>query len=102
MKRNLLFFVILIFISTTLFAQKRAFTIDDLYKVKNVASPVVSPTGNKIAFMVSDYNLEEGKTNTDIYILYRDGAFENISGKDLNETNPFWLSDNTAFVHELF
>jgi len=100
MKRNLLLFVILIFISTTLFAQKRAFTIDDLYKVKNVASPVVSPTGNKIAFTVSDYNLEEGKTNTDIYILYRDGAFENISGKDLNETNPFWLSDNELYFLE--
>ncbi len=50
MKRNLFLAVILLLGITNLFAQKKAFTIEDLYKVKNVTSPVVSPSGNKIAF----------------------------------------------------
>jgi len=97
MKQNLFLSVLLIFINFNLFAQKRAFTIEDLYRVKNVGSPVVSPTGNKIAFTVTDYSLKEGKSNSDIYILYPDGAMENISSKDVSETDPFWGSDNEIY-----
>jgi dipeptidyl aminopeptidase/acylaminoacyl peptidase len=97
MKRNLLLIAVLFLTSFSLFAQKRAFTIEDLYKVKNVGSPVISPTGNKIAFTVTDYNLQEGKSNSDIYILYPDGGSENISSKDVSETNPFWASDNELY-----
>ncbi|HSP88537.1 MAG TPA: hypothetical protein VLN45_10420, partial [Ignavibacteriaceae bacterium] len=97
MKRILFLTAILFFVSLTLLAQKRAFTIEDLYKVKNVGSPVISPTGSKIAFTVTDYNLQEGKSNSDIYILYPDGATENISSKDVSETDPFWGSDNEIY-----
>ncbi len=97
MKRSLFLITILFFASLNLIAQKRAFTIEDLYRVKNVGSPVVSPSGNKIAFTVTDYNLKEGKSNSDIYILYPDGATENISSKDVSETDPFWASDNEIY-----
>ncbi len=100
MKRNLFLIAALLFVCTSLFAQKRAFTIEDLYKAKKVASPVVSPSGNKTAFTVTDYNLKEGKSNTDIYILYKDGATENISSKDVSETNPFWSSDSELYFLE--
>ena len=100
MKRNLFLAVILLLGITNLFAQKKAFTIEDLYKVKNVTSPVVSPSGNKIAFTVTDYNLEQGKSNTDVYILYKDGATENISSKDVSETDPFWSSDSELYFLE--
>jgi dipeptidyl aminopeptidase/acylaminoacyl peptidase len=97
MNRNLLLIIIIIISSLSLIAQKKPFTIEDLYKVKNVGSPVVSPTGNKIAFTVTDYNLEEGKSNSDIYILYPDGATDNISSKDISETDPFWANDNELY-----
>jgi len=97
MKRNLFLSIILLFVSFNLTAQKRAFTIEDLYKVKNVGSPVISPTGNKIAFTVTDYNLKEGESNSDVYILYPDGATENISSKEVSETDPFWSSDNELY-----
>ena len=100
MKRNLFLAVILLLGITNLFAQKKPFTIEDLYKVKNVTSPVVSPSGNKIAFTVTDYNLEQGKSNTDVYILYKDGATENISSKDVSETDPFWSSDSELYFLE--
>jgi len=100
MKRNLFLIAALLFVCTSLFAQKKAFTIEDLYKAKKVASPVVSPSGNKTAFTVTDYDLKEGKSNTDIYILYKDGATENISSKDVSETNPFWSSDSELYFLE--
>lgn len=97
MKRNLFLAVILLLGTTSLFAQKKAFTIADLYKVKKVATPVVSPSGNKIAFELTDYNLEKGESNTDIYILNKDGSTENISSKDVDETDPFWASDSELY-----
>jgi dipeptidyl aminopeptidase/acylaminoacyl peptidase len=95
--KNLLLIIILFLASFNSPAQKKAFTIEDLYKVKNVGSPVISPSGNKIAFTLTDYNLEEGKSNADIYILYPDGYIENISSKDISETDPFWASDNELY-----
>ena len=100
MKRNLFITVILFLGISSIFAQKKAFTIEDLYKIKKVASPVVSPSGNKIAFTVTDYDLKEGKSNSDIYILYKDGSTENISSKDVSETDPFWFSDNELYFLE--
>src|SRR5690554_6936767 len=96
MKRFLILTFVL-FSSFALVAQKRAFTIEDLYNVKNVGVPVVSPSGKKIAFTLVEYNLRSGKTYSDIYILYPDGATENISSKELNETSPFWGSDNELY-----
>ncbi|RPI72843.1 MAG: S9 family peptidase [Ignavibacteriales bacterium] len=97
MKRNL-FLTLLFFVFTcSLAAQKRGFTIEDLYDVKNVGSPVISPSGNKIAFAVVEYNLKEGASNSDILILYPDGATENISSQDVSETDPFWGSDNELY-----
>ena len=95
--KNLLLIIILFLASFNSPAQKKAFTIEDLYKVKNVGSPVISPLGSKIAFTLTDYNLEEGKSNADIYILYPDGYIENISSKDISETDPFWASDNELY-----
>ena len=97
MKRSFLVITVLVFSCINLFPQKRAFTIEDLYKVKYVGSPVVSASGSKVAFTVKEYNLKEGKSNSDIYILYPDGAMENISSKEVCESDPFWASDNELY-----
>ncbi len=52
-------FLAAILISTVL-PQKKAFTIADLYKIKNIGSPVISPDGRQIAFTVTSYNLSQG------------------------------------------
>ncbi|MCU7515107.1 MAG: S9 family peptidase, partial [Ignavibacteria bacterium] len=91
MKIKILFLVVLSFISSSVFAQKRAFTIADLYKIKNVGSPVLSPDGKKIVYTVSTSDMEKGKTNTDIYIMNADGT-ENkgFATDEKSEFNPFW------------
>ncbi len=75
-------------------AQKRAFTIADLYKIKGVESPVISTDGKRIAFVERNYDLPKGKTFTNVYVMNTDGADKvaiTTSGKG-NE--PFWSSDN--------
>jgi dipeptidyl aminopeptidase/acylaminoacyl peptidase len=77
-----------------LVAQKKAFTIEDLYKVKSVGAPVLSPDGNKIAFTLSQSTLAEGKSLTQIWIMNADGTnqIQLTSGKK-SASDPVWSKD---------
>ena len=50
-------------------AQKRAFTIEDLYKVKGVYSVSLSPDGKTICYTSSSSDLKNQKSSSDIYIM---------------------------------
>ncbi|MGE5807411.1 MAG: prolyl oligopeptidase family serine peptidase [Ignavibacteria bacterium] len=101
MKKQLVFFALLL-IAPLLSAQKKAFTIEDLYRIKNVGDPVLSPSGDKAAFSVTEYNLKEGTSNTDVYIMNTDGSdLKNIASDEKDETSPIWLSeDELGFLKE--
>ena len=76
------------------FAEKRAFTIADLYKIKNVSDPRFSPDGKKIAFSVTESFLEEGKTNSDIFVMNADGTdLRQMTRSDASDSDPHWSPD---------
>jgi dipeptidyl aminopeptidase/acylaminoacyl peptidase len=54
--------------------QKRAFEIEDIYKLKYVGSPTISHNGKLVAFTVTEYNLKEAKSNTEIFVMNVDGS----------------------------
>ena len=89
---------VLLFIHSS-FSQKRAFTIADLYKIKNISAPVVSPDGLLITFTLSSFDLPKGKTKTDIYVMKSDGAdIKDITSKDNYDYNPVW-SNNSKGIY---
>jgi dipeptidyl aminopeptidase/acylaminoacyl peptidase len=91
-------FIFLFVLTISILAQKKAFTIEDLYKIKNVGSPVLSNTGDRIAFTVSESFLSEGKTKTAIYIMNTNGGDLNvISDKFDNAYSPFWSKDDQLY-----
>ncbi len=95
-----IFFILLISFSTCnfLFAQKRAFTLDDLYKVKNVGAPVISPDGKQILYTITESNLPEGKSSTEIYKMNFDGSNKSqLELTDKSDFNPFWNNDGKGF-----
>ena len=100
---NSILFLIL-FLTGISFAQnqKSAFTISDLYKIKNVGTPVVSPNGKMLAFTVTSYNLPKGKSNTQVYVMNVDGSDRiNISNNKHNDYEPLWTKDgNLDFVSD--
>jgi dipeptidyl aminopeptidase/acylaminoacyl peptidase len=89
-----IFILTLVFSINLLTAQKKPFTIDDLYRLKGISTPEVSPDGKKLLFSVTEYNLKKGKSNSDIFLLNL------VSGKQLQLTydksadfNPSWSSN---------
>ena len=100
MKTKLMFFLLVLFLTPLTAQQKKPFSIDDLYRIKNVGSPVLSPTGKLVLFTVGESNLKEGKTNTDIYIMKSDGSgIKNLTNSDKNEYAPFWSTSDDKFYY---
>ena len=49
---------------------KRAFTLKDLYRVKSVSEPSLSPDGENLLFTVGVSEMERGKRRTHIYSFW--------------------------------
>ncbi len=97
--KNYLSIFLFIVLTLTASAQKRAFTIEDLYKVKNVSVPVLSNSGEKIAFTVSESDLSKGKTISTVYVMNKNGSsLISISEKLAGASSPFWSSSDELFL----
>lgn len=93
------FVIIFLMITALSFPQKRTFTIEDLYKVKNVSVPVLSNSGEKIAFTVSESDLPKGKTINTVYVMNKNGSsLINVSEKIEGANLPFWSSSDELYL----
>ncbi len=93
MKKFLLPLLILLFV-LPLHAQKHAFHLADLYRLKGVSDPQVSPDGKLVAFVTTEYTLEKGKANSEVFVMNTGGGdkleLKNISNHASADNHPFW------------
>ena len=101
MKR--IFFFLFAFMCLTAYnasSQKKAFAIEDLYKIRNVGTPVVSPDGKHIAHTLTSYDLPKGKSMTALYIMDADGKnSEKITDNDKSNDSPIWTADSKSIYY---
>ena len=89
----------LVLLSAPLHGQKRAFTLPDLYKLRNVSEPQYSPNGKKIAFVLSESFLEKGKSKQEVYVMNADGSdVRNLSNHGVASNHPRWSPDGTSLL----
>ena len=94
MKKTALLFALGLLVSFSLAQPKRAFTIEDLYRIKNVEDPHYSPDGTKIAFVLQESRLDGGKTLTDIYLIDADGQnLRQLTQHPSTDNHPRWSAD---------
>lgn len=100
MKTRFLFALILtLMLPTGAVAEKRALTIDDLYRIKNVLDPQISPDGTRIAFTVTSYSLEDGTSNSDIYVIgSRGGEPKRLTRDPKADWHPRWSPDGRTLL----
>lgn len=80
-------------------AKKDSFSIDALYRLVGVGAPVLSPDGGSVLFTVTRYDLAHGTSNTDIYLVGRDGAgLRRLTRDPGRDADPSWMPDGKAFV----
>ena len=73
--RPVLASVILLLLSlSVLQAQKRAFSIEDLYRVKNISDLHLSPDGKTVMFVVATSDLAHAKKTNRIWMMDTNGG----------------------------
>ncbi|MBT5219501.1 MAG: S9 family peptidase, partial [Woeseia sp.] len=73
----------------------RPITIDDLLALKSVGSPLLSPDGEWVAYTVRSRDMEEDKSNSQVWIVAADGGEPiPMTSIETSASNPRWTPDN--------
>jgi dipeptidyl aminopeptidase/acylaminoacyl peptidase len=76
-------------------AQKRAFTIEDLYRVKSVSDLQISPDGKSAAFTVTTSDLTRAKRSSHIWRMDLDGRnLRQLTFSEQGENSPLFSPDS--------
>ena len=75
-------------------AEKRAFLIEDLYRLKDVQHLALSPDGSRLAFEMSSQDLKAAKCSTQIWVLeVATGTTKQLTFSGKADTAPQWSKD---------
>jgi dipeptidyl aminopeptidase/acylaminoacyl peptidase len=99
MKRALFLLICLLFTSTILNAQKRAFTIEDLYRIKSISDVHVSPDGKSVVYVIGDPDLARAKRASHIWMMNIDGGnARQITFDAKGENSPRFSPDGKSLL----
>jgi dipeptidyl aminopeptidase/acylaminoacyl peptidase len=74
---------------------KRRLVPGDIYRLKEVGSPAISPDGQWVAYTATTSDSVKDKRNTDIYMVSWDGTRTvQLTSSPDGESNPQWSPDN--------
>lgn len=96
MFRKFVFFVVSVMSMTIVHAQKRAFTIPDLYRVQGVYGITLSPDGKQLAYYSSQTDLQAGTSSTNIYLLDTATKKSKALTTDGKSSAPIWSKDGKS------
>ncbi len=78
-------------------AGKRAFTIEDLYRLKGIQHLALSPDGSRLAFEVTSLDLRAATRKTELWMLETaTGVSKQVSVSDKADTAPQWSKDGST------
>ncbi len=106
MKTRFFYFAFIVMLASALtltFADKRAFSIDDYYKIKRISDLDLSPDGERIAFSVTSYDFEKGESSRAIWIMDVHGKEKlQLTSGEKHDRSPIWSSDGKtiAFISD--
>ncbi|HSP15431.1 MAG TPA: S9 family peptidase [Thermoanaerobaculia bacterium] len=83
----------ILLVSLPLFAEKRAFTIEDFYRIRDVSELAVSRDGRRVAFTVESTDLPHHKRTTRIWMTGADGADPHEVTSGDRDSNPAFSAD---------
>ncbi len=73
---------------------RRALTIDDMFEIQRVGDPQISPDGEWVAYTVSQTDLDEGRSETRIWMISAGGGDAiSMTGTGSSASRPRWSPD---------
>jgi dipeptidyl aminopeptidase/acylaminoacyl peptidase len=77
---------------------KNNFGPSDMVRIREVSDPQISPEGGKVAFTLSEYDTEEDKQKTDIWVVPTSGGEPVKITDDGSSSSPRWAPDGGALA----
>src|SRR5215471_14437286 len=80
---------------------ERAFTVDDLLKIRRVADPQISPDGRWVVFTIADTDKPANRRITQVYLVSIDGGQPRaLTSEKESSHSPRWSADGKrlAFI----
>jgi dipeptidyl aminopeptidase/acylaminoacyl peptidase len=80
-------------------ARRRAMTIGDLYRVKNLSDPQISPDGRQVAFVQTAYDMAKGSRDTHLWLVRMDGkGLRQLTRSKGGNYSPRWSPDGKQLL----
>ena len=81
--------------------QKRPLAMDDLFAMKRISSPALSPDGKWVAFTVTTPDTESNKNTTDIWLVASGGGTpRQLTSHPANDQKAAWSPDSKTIAFE--
>jgi dipeptidyl aminopeptidase/acylaminoacyl peptidase len=80
---------------------KKPITVEDLWKVKRVGKPALSPDGKSVVVDVTTWNMEDNDSTSELWLLATDGKTQRqLTSRGGKVSSPVWSPDGkqVAFV----
>ena len=80
---------------------KRQMELEDLFRVKRVSDPQLSPDGKWVAYVVTEVDKPANKTNSDIWVIPSSGGeAKKITNGPKHDRHPRWSPDGKWIAFE--
>jgi dipeptidyl aminopeptidase/acylaminoacyl peptidase len=96
----LLTLALALLIAAPLAAQKRPITVEDLWAVKRVGAPSLSPDGKWVAVSVTTFGMDDNKGSSDLWLLATDASValgsagqRRLTSHTASDSSPQWSPD---------
>ena len=83
--------------------KKRPMTLDDLFKLKRIADPQISPDGKQVVYQVTEItDVAANKKHTHLWLAAADGKTppRQLTSSEKADTHPRWSPDGTKILFE--
>src|ERR1700728_2610336 len=81
---------------------KRAMTIADLFALKRIGDPQISPDGSKVVYTVSTADPVQNKTVTELWLRASTGAgsARQLTSSGKHDSHPRWSPDSKIVLFQ--